>query len=360
MGLAGAGKTTVFNALAGAKVDVATYATSSTEPNRAVVHVPDERLERLAALFKPKKVTPAEVRYVDVAGGLQGEGDSARSAQVMAQLRNADALLLVVRAFVNDAVPHPLGTVDPARDLTMALEDMLLADMSVAEKRLERLEKDLRFVGRSSAPSEGVKERDLLVQIKEGLDQGRPVRDLGMSAADQKLLRGYAFLTAKPLMVLFNTGDSGENAAELIAAARARLPYALTDVTSLAGRLEMELGELEPEEAREFMADLGIEELGLSRVIQLSYRLVDLISFFTVGPDECKAWTIRNGSTSVDAAGAIHSDLARGFIRAEVIAWEPLLQAGGWTEAKRQGAVRSEGKTYLVQDGDVMNILFSV
>lgn len=360
MGLASAGKTTVFNALARAKVEVATYSAGAAEPHRAVVQVPDTRLERLSALFRPKKTTPAEVRYVDVAGDLESGAGGAQSAQVTAQLRNVDALFLVVRAFVNDAVPHPRGSVDAIRDLRVLLEDLVLSDLTVAEKRLERLEKDLRFASKASGPNEQIRERDLMREIKTALESGRPIRDLGLSESDLKLLRSYAFLTAKPLMVLFNTGDSREGAAELEAKARELQPYAQTEVTSLAGKLEMELAELEPEEAQEFMTDLGIEELGLSRVIQLSYRLLELISFFTVGPDECRAWTIPNGSTAVDAAGAIHTDLARGFIRAEVIDWEPLLQIGGWSEAKRQGAIRSEGKTYLVQDGDVLNILFSV
>ncbi len=359
MGLAAAGKTTVFNALSRAKVEVATYAASAGEPHRAVVHVPDSRLEKLSVLFKPKKTTPAEVRYVDVAGSLQGEADASRAAQLSGQLRNSDALLLVIRSFVNDAVPHPLGQVDPLRDLRSFIDDLILADLSIVEKRLERLDKDLRFASKGG-PSEAGRERDVLRQIKTALDEGRPVRDLGLSAEDAKLLRGYAFLTGKPLMVLFNTGDSGEGAAELVDQAKAILPHAQTEVTSLAGKLEMELAELEPEEAAEFQAELGIAELGLNRVVEMSYRLLDLISFLTVGPDECRAWTIRRGSNAVDAAGAIHSDLARGFIRAEVIGWEPLLAAGGWNEAKRAGAVRMEGKTYIVQDGDVINILFSV
>jgi GTP-binding protein YchF len=359
MGLASAGKTTVFNALARAKVEVATFAAAGGEPHRAVVHVPDRRLERLSELFKPKKTTPAEVRYVDVAGSVQSEGDAAHLAQVIGHLRNADALFVVVRAFINAAVPHPFGQIDPIRDLRSLVDELILSDLTVAEKRLERLEKDLRFAAKTG-PSETVRERELLQQIKAGLDAGRPVRDLGLASADLKLLRSYAFLTAKPLLVLFNTGDSGEGASELIARARELLPHAQTEVTSLAGRLEMELAELEPEEAEEFKTALGIEELGLNRVIQLSYHLLDLISFLTVGPDECRAWTIRRGSTAVDAAGAIHTDLARGFIRAEVVGWEPLLAAGGWNEAKRHGVVRSEGKTYLVQDGDVINVLFSV
>lgn len=359
MGLGSAGKTTVFNALSRAKVEVATYAAAVGEPHRAVVHVPDTRLERLSALFKPKKTTPADVRYVDVAGSLQTDGDAARAAQLAGQLRNADALLLVIRAFVNDAVPHPLVEVDPIRDLRSFLDDLILADLSIVEKRLERLDKDLRFASKAG-PNEAVRERDVLRQVKAALDEGRPARDLGLSADDGKLLRGYAFLTSKPLMVLFNTGDSGDGAAQFVAEAKALLPHAQTEVTSLAGKLEMELAELDPEETAEFQAELGIEELGLNRVIELSYRLLDLISFLTVGPDECRAWTIRRGSNAVDAAGAIHTDLARGFIRAEVAGWEPLLSAGGWNEAKRAGLVRMEGKTYIVQDGDVINILFSV
>lgn len=359
MGLGNAGKTTVFNALARAKVEVATFAAASEEPHRAVVHVPDPRLERLAALFNPKKVTPAEVRYVDVAGDVKAEGNVARSAAVMAQLRTADALLVVVRSFVNDAVPHPLGSINALRDLRILIEDMLLADLTVVEKRLERLEKDLRFAAKGG-PSEAQREREVLAEIKTALDAGRPIRDLDLVPSDLKLLRGYAFLTEKPLLVLVNTGDTSEGADALVEQARAMLPSRRTDVTSLAGKLEMELAELEPAEAEEFKTALGIEELGLNRVIQLSYRLVDLISFFTVGPDECKAWTIGNGSTAVDAAGAIHSDLARGFIRAEVAGWEALLDAGGWNEAKRQGAIRAEGKTYVVQHGDVLNVLFSV
>jgi len=358
MGLASAGKTTVFNALARAKVEVATFATPGGEPHRAVVHVPDARLDRLAELFKPKKVTPAEVRYVDVAGSLQTDGNAAQAAQVVGHLRNADALLLVVRAFVSDVVPHPLVHVDPLRDLKLLSDDLLLSDLTVVEKRLERLDKDLRFA--KAGPSEAIRERDALAQIKVALEAGRPIRDLDLNEADLKLLRNYGFLTAKPQLVLFNTGDSDDGVAALIEQARAALPYARTEVTSLAGRLEMELAELEPAEAEEFKEALGIAELGLNRVIQLSYRLLQLISFLTVGPDECRAWTIRQGSTAVDAAGVIHTDLARGFIRAEVVDWEPLLAAGGWNEAKRQGIVRSEGKTYVVKDGDVINILFSV
>ena len=358
MGLASAGKTTVFNALARAKVEVATYAAAGSEPHRAVVQVPDARLDQLAAIFKPKKVTPAEVRYVDVAGSLQGVGDAAQASQIIGHLRNADALLLVVRAFASDVVAHPMGSVDPLRDLRILSEDLLLNDLTVVEKRLERLERDLRFV--KAGPSEAVRERELLSQIKEALDQGRPIRDLEMGDADLKHLRSYAFLTAKPLMVLFNTGDSPDGIDKVLEQARVALPFAQTEVTSLAGRLEMELSELSPDEAEEFKTALGIAELGLNRVIQLSYRLLNLISFLTVGPDECRAWTIRQGSTAVDAAGAIHSDLARGFIRAEVIGWEQLLAAGDWNDAKRQGIVRSEGKTYVVHDGDVLNILFSV
>ncbi|HLH74541.1 MAG TPA: GTPase, partial [Chloroflexota bacterium] len=234
MGLASAGKTTVFNALARAKVEVATYAAAGSEPHRAVVQVPDARLDKLAALFKPKKVTPAEVRYVDVAGSLQSASDAAQASQIIGQLRTSDALLLVIRAFASDVVPHPLGSVDSLRDLKILAEDLVLNDLTVIEKRLERLDRDLRFV--KAGPSEAVRERELLIQIKEALDKGRPIRDLGLSDADLKSLRSYAFLTAKPWMVLFNTGDSPDGIDKVVEQARAMLPFAQTEVTSLAGR----------------------------------------------------------------------------------------------------------------------------
>lgn len=354
MGLPGAGKTTLFNALAQQRVEVGSY--GSTEPHRAVVRVPDDRLTRLSDLFQPEKTTGAEVRYVDVAGSLSGD---AKSAQLLGHLRTADELVHVVRAFENDAFPHPAGSVDPARDFERMSSDLALADYSVVEKRLDRLERELKM-GKAPPNNPQWRELELLQQFKPLLEEGRAIRELELAEADRKLLRPYGFLTEKPMLVILNTGDDVSTAAQALDAVRALASGRGVDVAALAGRLEMELGELDDEERREFMSDLGIEELGLGRVVRLSYRLLDLVSFFTVGEDECRAWTVRRDAPAVEAAGTIHSDLARGFIRAEVVRYDDLLNCGSLAEARKRGLLRQEGKTYPVQDGDVVHVLFNV
>ena len=352
MGLPGAGKTTLFNVLAGAHAQVGGYG-AAAEPNRAVVKVPDERLDRLSALFAPKKTTPAEVQYVDVAGLVQGSAAKASSAAFLGHLRQADVLVHVVRAFAG-----PLGEPTPLADLETGELELALADLTVIEKRQERLERDTRSAPHGS-PERAAAEREqaLLADFATALQAGRPLRDLEVDPADEKLIRGFGFLTLKPMLVVMNTAEPDEG---LAAEARARLPWRRTEVVSLPGQLEMELAELDPAEAQEFMAALGVSEPGAPRVIQISYRLAGLLSFFTAGPDEVRAWTIPLGSTAVDAAAAIHSDLARGFIRAEVVRWDDLLAAGSMAEARKRGQLRSEGRAYVVQDGDVIEILFNV
>jgi len=356
MGLAGAGKTTVFNALAGARALVGGYSAPGAEPNLAVVKVPDPRLDRLAPLFEPKKFTPAEVQYVDVAGIVRGSGQESAGA-LLAHLRNTDVLLEVVRAFraaSQGSDPTPLDDIG-----AIGLE-LQLADLDVAEKRLERLRKEAQLNKGTPAERQAREiELDLFTRVHQALADERPLREVELAPSEEKLLRGYGFLTAKPLLVLLNVGEPGPAADALVEEVRA-VAGAGSEVVALAGKLEMELAELAPEDAAEFMEALGIVESGLARVIQVSYRLARLLSFFTVGADECRAWTIRAGSTAVEAAGAIHSDLARGFIRAEVIGWDQLLEAATFVEARRRGQLRSEGKTYVVQDGDVINVLFNV
>jgi ribosome-binding ATPase len=359
MGLPGAGKTTVFNALARARADVGGYSAPTSEPNLAAVKVPDPRLDALAPLFEPKKLTPAEVQYVDVAGIVRGAGQESAGA-LLAHLRGTDVLLQVVRAF-GSAASH--GTdLDPLDDVEAVRLELILADLGVVEKRLERLEKEAQL-GKGTPAERQLRQTELVLfrRLCEALVAERPLRHLELSPDEEKILRGYGFLTAKPLLILLNVAEPGPAADALVAEVRAAVGGGpSTEVAALAGKLEMELAELSPQEAAEFMEALGIAESGLSRVIQLSYRLARLISFFTVGPDGCRAWTIRDGSTAVDAAGAIHSDLARGFIRAEVIRWDQLLDARTFAEARRRGQLRSEGKTYVVQDGDVINVLFNV
>jgi len=331
--------------------------------NVGVVKVPDERLDRLAAIFHPKKIVHADVTYVDLPApppSHEGRvGTEELPAEHLARLRDSDALLHVVRAFEDPSVPHPDGDVDPARDLERLDLEFILADLSMVDRRLERLGSS----GRHGTPAEreaNEREEVILRRLKEGLDAGRPIRDLALDLDDAKAIRGFRFLTEKPVLVLLNIGEreitAGPALVETIAAGYVH-EHAL--VEALSAKIEMELGELEPGEAAVFMEELGIAESGLGRVIHLSYRLLGLISFLTAGPDEVRAWPVPAGSSAVDAAAAIHTDLAKGFIRAETVAYEDLLALGSMAEARKHGRLRSEGKTYKVQDGDVIEILFS-
>lgn len=361
VGLARSGKTTVFNSLT--KGDAATGGFGGLTVNTGVVKVPDERLVRLTTLFKPKKEVPADVTYVDLpaaATTAEGEPHADIPADQLARLRNADALLHVVRVFENDAVPHPLLSIDPARDVEQLELEFTLADLSVIEKRLEKL----RNSGRSGTAAEkeaDEREQAVLDKILPALIDGRPIRDVELSADDSHRIRGFRFLTEKPVLVLLNVGESDlERADQMAKDLGASIDHSMTSVAQLSARIEMEIGELDDEEAQIFRDDLGLEGSSMERVIQASYRLLGLISFFTAGEDETRAWTVQRGASAVDAAGTIHSDLARGFIRAEVIGWEQLLELGSMVEAKKQGKLRSEGKTYEVQDGDVIEVLFNV
>ena len=361
VGLAGSGKTTVFNTLTRGHAETGGY--GGVTLNVGVVKVPDERLERLAEIFKPKKVVYADVTYVDLpappASSEGRVGTEELPADHLARLRDSDALLHVVRAFEDASHPHPAGSVDPARDIEQLDLEFTLADLAMAERRLERL----KGSGRHGTPAEreaAEREEVVVRRIHEGLEAGTPIRDLGLDADESKAIRGFRFLTEKPVLVLLNVGE-GELAAapglvERIAADY-RHEHAMLD--ALSARIEMELGELEPDEAAVFMEELGITESSLDRVIALSYRLLGLISFLTAGPDEVRAWPIANGSSAVDAAGAIHTDLAKGFIRAETVSYEDLLTLGSMAEARKAGRLRSEGKTYRVRDGDVIEVLFS-
>ena len=361
VGLAGCGKTTVFNTLTRGHAETGGY--GGLQLNVGVVKVPDERLDKLAAVFKPRKIVHADVTYVDLpAPPASSEGHVGAEelpAEHLARLRDSDALIHVVRAWDSAAHPHPAGSVDPARDLENLDLEFMLADLAMVDRRLERL----KGSGRHGTPAEreaNEREEAILVRLKPALEAGRPIRDVALDADEEKALRGFRFLTQKPVLVLLNVGE-GElaGAPALVERVKGGYDHRHAMVDALSAKIEMELGELEPEEAAVFMEELGLAESALDRVIRLSYRLVGLISFLTAGPDEVRAWPIPDGSNAVDAAGAIHTDLARGFIRAETIAYEELLELGSIAEAKKHGKVRSEGKTYRVRDGDVVEILFS-
>jgi len=361
VGLAGCGKTTVFNTLTRGHAETGGY--GGLQLNVGVVKVPDLRLDRLAEVFKPKKIVHADVTYVDLPAPPASTefhvGTEELPAEHLARLRDSDALLHIVRAWEEPSRPHPAGSVDPARDLEQLDLEFLMADLAMVDRRLERL----KASGRHGTPAEreaNEREEQILSRLKPALEAGRPIRDEQLDEEEEKALRGYRFLTQKPVLVLLNVGEGAiAGTPALIERIAAGYPHRHAMVDALSARIEMELGELEPDEAAVFMEELGLHESSLDRVIALSYKLIGLISFLTAGPDEVRAWPVPDGSNAVDAAGAIHTDLARGFIRAETIGYEELLAMGSTAEAKKHGKLRSEGKTYRVRDGDVIEILFS-
>ena len=357
VGLPGSGKTTVFNALTGGHAETGGFSSGRAAPNVGVVKVPDERLDALSALFSPRKTTPADVTYVDVAlpAGATREGTVA--PDVLSMIRNADALLHVARAFDD---PTAVAATNPWGDVEELDLEFVVADLTVVQKRLEKLRTSGRH-GSASEREQNALEEELLDRIEPHLAEGNPIRDLALEADDLRRLRGYRFLSEKPVLVLLNIDESRlPEAATLEADGQARAAHRETDVAALAGKIEAELAELSDGDARVFMDDLGIAEPSRGRVVRLTYRLLGLLSFFTAGEDECRAWTIHRGDTAVDAAGVIHSDLARGFIRAEVVSYEDLMACGSMAEARKRGVLRSEGKTYAVRDGDVIQVLFNV
>jgi GTP-binding protein YchF len=361
VGLAGAGKTTVFNTLTRGHAETGGY--GGLTLNVGAVKVPDERLDRLAEIFKPKKVVHADVTYVDLpappASSEGRVGAEELPAEHLARLRESDALLHVVRAFEDPAHPHPDGTLDAVRDLERLDLEFAIADLAVVDRRLERLRTSGRH-GTTAEREANEREEGVLARLRDALDGGLPIRDLTLEADEERTLRGYRFLSQKPVLVLLNVGERDlPRAAATVEEVSARYAHRQALVDALSARIEMELGELEPDESAVFMAELGIAESSLSRVIRLSYRLLGLISFLTVGPDEVRAWPIRDGATAVDAAGVIHTDLARGFIRAETVAYDDLVELRSTAEARRHGRLRSEGRSYAVRDGDVLEILFS-
>ena len=361
VGLAASGKTTVFNTLTRGHAETGGYGALTL--NVGVVKVPDTRLDRLAEVFKPKKIVHADVTYVDLPAppaSTEGHvGTEELPAEHLARLRESDALLHVVRAFEDASLPHASGSVDPARDLEQLDLEFILADLSMVDRRLERLASS----GRHGTPAEreaNEREEEVLRRLKPELEAGRPIRDAGLSEDDAKRVRGFRFLTEKPVLVLLNVGEGDLAGAPGLAARIAgSYQHEHAMVEHLSAKIEMELGELDPADAATFMEELGIAESGLERVIRLSYELLGLISFLTAGPDEVRAWPIPAGSTAVDAAGTIHTDLAKGFIRAETVAYDDLLKLGSMAEARKAGRLRSEGRTYRVADGDVVEILFS-
>ena len=344
IGLAAAGKTTLFNALTGGAASTGGY--GAARVNIGAAHVADPRVDALSGVFKPKKTTYAAVNFVDAG---VGDGSAAKNAEAIPQaLEGADALLVVVRAFQDAGVPHPRESIDPARDLADVRLDLLLRDLSVVEHRRERLEKLVRV---KKDPAEAA-EFALLTKIQETLEDGRPVRALKLGEEEMRIIKGFGFLSAKPLLVVVNVGE--EQLGDAFGELDGETPVAL------AARLEEELAQLPDEEQAEFLAYYDLESSALDRVVQASFSLLNLRCFFTVSEEEVRSWPVRAGAIALHAAGTIHSDLERGFIRAEVVTYADFMAAGSLSAARDRGTLRLEGKDYVVQDGDIMHVRFNV
>jgi GTP-binding protein YchF len=354
VGPAKSGKTTIFNALTGQAAETADYGTGKVEPNLGVVTVLDDRVDRLSAMYNPKKTIHAAIEFIDFVGAAQGAAKGGLfSGEGMAMIKNADALVAVLRNFSSDTLEAQFGPPDPVRDLSTIDTELLLADLIVAEKRIERIAADHQR-GKKTPASQA--EEKVMARIAEALNAGTPVRALEFSAEEQKLLQGYRFLTAKPVLVILNSGEEnyGKNAALIAELAKKHA------VIEFAGKFEMELSGLDEDDRAGFMADMGIAESARARLSKFAYEMLGYISFFTVGEDEVRAWTIRRGENAVEAAGAIHSDLAKGFIRAECFSCEDLLSLGSEKAVKDKGLFRLEGRDYTVKDGDILHIRFSI
>lgn len=355
VGLPYVGKTSLFNALTQSEAETGTY-TAKKGWNVGSVKVPDERLAALGEVFDPKRTTPTSIDYVDIAGVSKGDiAAEGLEAGVIAELREVDALAHIVRVFEDDAVPHVDGEVNPERDIETIEIELAFADLGIIDNRLNRLDRELRTQKIPALEHE----RAVLERCKEALEGGTAIRDLSLSPEDGRAVRGYGFLTQKPLLLILNIGEEELARADEI---RARSPSSERDIEALtlSARLEMELMRLDAEEAELFREDMGLDESALARVIDASYRTLGLITFFTVVSDELRAWTLRAGMTALDAAEAIHTDMARGFIRAETVHWSDLVECGSLTEARHSGLLRLEGKDYTVSDGDVLTIRFNV
>jgi GTP-binding protein YchF len=351
IGFPQSGKTTIFNALTRGDQPV-TMSGGRVEIHTAVVDVPDPRVDRLSAMFNPQKTTYAKVTYADIAGLEGASGKKGMPGPLLNQLNQVDGLVHVVGCFDNPSVPHSMGSIDPARDIANMDSDLLINDLIAVERKLERLTEEIR---RNVKGDKAQMEREaaLFNRLNEALQQEMPLRDMDLSDDEIKDLAGFGFLTLKPMLIVLNLSE-GQPAPAI------DYPHKNSLVVSLQGKLEMDLAQLPPDEAEMFKSEYGLEELGLAKVINLSYDLLGYQSFFTVGEDEVRAWRSRRGASAYEAAGVIHSDLQKGFIRAEVINQEELLALGGLNQAKSAGKLRLEGKDYILKDGDIMHIRFSL
>ncbi|MFH2104474.1 MAG: redox-regulated ATPase YchF [Chloroflexota bacterium] len=347
IGLPQSGKTTIFNAVTGGHTPT-TASAGRIDVHTAVVDVPDERVDRLAEIFKPKKVVHAKVTYADIAGLEGGSAKSGIAGPLLNQLSQMDGFIQVVRCFPDPNIPHPSGSVDPARDISAMDSELLLNDLITVERKLERLTDERKKGGTDRAVNE--RQAALFTRLHETLSAEKPLRGLAFTPEEDKLLSGFGLLTRKPLLALLNL-DEGQDAPVLDTS---------HPTFSIKGKLEMEIAQLPEEDAAIFMQEYGIDELSLRKMIRLSYSLLELQSFFTFNNDEMRAWALRRGATAHEAAGQVHTDMQRGFVRAEVVHCQDLFDLGSMAEARASGKLRLEGKEYIVQDGEIVHIRFNV
>jgi GTP-binding protein YchF len=357
VGLPVSGKTTLFNALTGSQVDTAAFL-GKTEAHHAIVQVPDERFDRLNDIFKPKKSTPATIEYIDVAGLSTGEQrKKGFSDQLLGELRTVDALLVVLRAFADVNVPHPLGALDPKRDLKIVESEFILSDMSVVENRLSRLTKKMRTL----KTDQDVREFSVLEKSLASLENEQSLRLVEFQPEDEFLIRGYQFLTAKPLICLLNIHEREiSEEKKLIDTLAEYRNLRNTEVIAISAQIEMEIQQLSADEAELFREDLGISRSAMEKLIRTSFGLLGLISFFTVNEAELHVWTIPAFTRAPQAAGAVHSDMERGFIRAEVVHFGDFIERGSLAQCRSDGVLHVEGKDYVVKDGDLVYFRFAV
>ena len=356
VGLPFSGKSTIFSTLLKQK-DQESSGYHKQEAERGVVKVPDERLERLTEIFNPKKIAQTAIEYIKVPGFENTtEKPQGLPSQFIANVKTVDTIMLVIRAFESEMYPHPLGKVDPVRDIEFINTEFLLSDLAIVESRIEKLEKQIR----KTKEEQHIKELEIQRRCHEQLEDSKPLRELTLTADDEKQIRGYQYLTMKPLLYVINIAEDQISNAESVENNLSQYKTKNCGITSLSAEIEKEVSELSDEDAKVFIDDLGITEPALNRLIRTSYELMGLISFFTVGEDECRSWTIRSDTKAQQAAGAIHSDLEKGFIRAETVHYDDLIEQGSLNACKDKGLLRLEGKEYLVKDGDILNIRFNV
>lgn len=361
IGLPKSGRTTVFNSLTRGNVDTGCYTSEARSPHIGVAKVPDPRLQALTEVFHPKKVVPAEARYIDIGASVKDIAkDKGIGGELLNQLSNVAALFHVVRAFCDESVPHIDGSLDIERDIVNMEMELAFSDLIIIERRMKRIEESLK----GAKPAERqqlIHEQEFLERVNSSLENNIPIRELDLSVEEEKAIVNYQFLTAKPLLVVINIGEEQAKDADDLER-QMNLQHRRTgcNIITLCGKLEMELAQLDEEAADELRCEFGIAQSGLERAIQESYQLLGLVTFFTVVSEEVRAWPIKEGTTALKAAGRIHSDMQRGFIRAEVIRYDEIVGCGSLVEARKTGMLRLEGKNYIVQDGDVINFLFNV